>query len=211
MNGISGYMNRFSPKQLQDSSPPSSGNPGITLTTPSPLLTPPASVTPAERASGSTGSSSKVKHPAFDFTLTDQYGKEHTLSDYKGKVIFLNFWATWCPPCRGELPDIEELYQEYGKNEGDVIILGVANPVSDAYPNNADVTEDEVLSFLEDKGYTFPVLLDETGGVLSDYYISAFPTTFMIDKQGNIYGYVPGALTKDMMINIINETLKSTD
>ena len=63
-----------------------------------------------------------------DFTLYDQYGKEHTLSEYKGKTIFLNFWATWCPPCREEMPYIDELYEEYNKNQDDVVILGVASP-----------------------------------------------------------------------------------
>src|SRR5699024_8381809 len=68
------------------------------------------------------------KIPAIDFTLVDQYGETHTLSDYKGKVVFLNFWATWCPPCRMEMPDIEEVYKERGKNAEDVIILGVSGP-----------------------------------------------------------------------------------
>jgi cytochrome c-type biogenesis protein len=149
--------------------------------------------------------------PASDFTLTDQYGNEHTLSDYKGKVVFLNFWATWCPPCRGEMPDIEALYNEYGKNESDVIFLGVANPASDAYSDNADVTKDKIISFLDENNYTFPVVFDETGDVLNDYSITAFPTTFMIDKEGNIYGYAPGALTKELMISIINETLEATE
>lgn len=149
--------------------------------------------------------------PAFDFTLTDQYGKEHTLSDYKGKVVFLNFWATWCPPCQKEMPDIEELYQKFNENQDDVIILGVANPVSEEYPNNQDVSKEEVIAFLEEKGYTFPVVFDETGEVLKSYYINAFPTTFMIDRQGNIFGYVPGMLTKDMMLSVIQQTLDSAN
>ena len=67
--------------------------------------------------------------PAIDFTLKDQFGKTHSLSDYKGKTIFLNFWGTWCPPCRAEMPDIQSLY-ETQKTEGEngVIILGIAAP-----------------------------------------------------------------------------------
>ncbi len=148
---------------------------------------------------------------AFDFTLTDQYGNEHTLSDYKGKVVFLNFWATWCPPCKEEIPHIEELYQEYNKNEDDVIFLGITNPKSDKYPYNQDEEKDKIIEFMDKNGYTFPTLFDETGEILHDYYISAFPTTFMIDKKGNIYGYVPGMMTKDMMKNVIDQTLKSTE
>ena len=66
--------------------------------------------------------------PAPDFTLEDQFGNSHTLSDYKGKTVFLNFWGTWCPPCRNEMPEIQELYEEYGENTGDVIFLGVSHP-----------------------------------------------------------------------------------
>ena len=144
---------------------------------------------------------------AFDFTLTDQYGNTHTLSDYKGKVVFLNFWATWCPPCRGEMPHIEQLYLDYGKNTGDVIFLGVANPKSAQSPQSQDVTIPEIKTFLQDNGYTFPTVFDESGDLFYDYQITAFPTTFMIDQNGDIYGYVPGALTKTQMEDIIQKTM----
>nr|WP_317358948.1 cytochrome c biogenesis protein CcdA [uncultured Tyzzerella sp.] len=147
---------------------------------------------------------------AFDFTLIDQYGNKHTLSDYKGKVVFLNFWATWCNPCLIEMPHIEELYAEYGYNKEDVVILGVANPSSEEYPHNSDVSKEEIKQFIKDKGYTFPIVFDETGEVLSNYFVRAFPTTFMINKDGKIYGYVSGTLTKDIMKNIITQTLDST-
>lgn len=149
--------------------------------------------------------------PAIDFTLTDQYGNRHTLSDYKGKVVFLNFWTTWCTYCIEEMPDIEKIYNEYGKNQKDVIILGVASPSSDEYPNNADVSKEEINAFLEEKGITFPVVFDETGQVLLDYYIYAYPTTFIIDKDGNIYGYAASMLTKDIMDNVIKQALSTTE
>ncbi len=145
---------------------------------------------------------------AFDFTLADQYGNMHTLSDYKGKVVFLNFWATWCPPCQQEMPYIEELYREYGENTGEVVFLGVANPKSEAYPRSQDVTAPEIKEFLQQEGYTFPTVFDESGQVFTDYQISAFPTTFMIDKNGDIYGYVASALTKTYMQDIIEQTLE---
>lgn len=148
--------------------------------------------------------------PAPDFTLYDQYGNEHTLSDYEGKVIFLNFWATWCPPCKMEMPYIESLYKEYGENQEDVIILGVANPSSDEYPRNNDVSEEEIIEFLDDNGYTFPTVFDHTGQAFGPYYITAFPTTYMIDVDNNIFGYVPSMMTKDMMINVIEQTVASS-
>lgn len=148
---------------------------------------------------------------AFDFTLTDQYGEEHTLSDYKGKVVFLNFWATWCGPCRQEMPYIEELYNEYNLNADDVVILGIASPKTEQNPQGQDGTIDEIKKFLDDEGYTFPVVFDKTDDVFTDYYINAFPTTYMIDKNGNIYGYISSTLTKDIMINIIEQTLESSN
>lgn len=165
----------------------------------------------AENAVGSSSSEEETVIPAIDFTLTDQYGNTHTLSDYKGKVVFLNFWATWCPPCREEMPDIEALYEEYGKSEEDIIFLGVANPSTEEYPNNNDVSREEVIAFLEENQYTFPVVFDETGELLLQYFITSFPTTFLIDKEGNIFGYAPGMLTRDQMENVIRDTVESTE
>ena len=133
------------------------------------------------------------------FSLIDQYGETHTLSDYKGKIVFLNFWATWCPPCKAELPYIQELYEEYQAMEDpDVVFLGVTFP---SYGNEQDVAG--ITAFLEENGYTFPVLMDTEASLLQPYYISAFPTTFIIDTDGNVLGYVPGGMTKDIMESVI--------
>ena len=145
--------------------------------------------------------------PAPDFTWTDQYGNSHTLSDYKGKTVFLNFWATWCGPCQSEMPEIQALYEKYGSNEGDLIVLGVANPKTEEQPYNNDGTVEEVTQFLEENGYTFPTVMDTTGETLMAYGISAFPTTFMINTEGNVFGYVPGALSADMMESIVQQTI----
>lgn len=133
-----------------------------------------------------------------DFTLYDQYGNRHTLSEYKGKIVFLNFWATWCPPCRGEMPHMEELYNEYNKNQDDVVILGVASPNLGREGNEKDIKD-----FLSEEGYTFPVVLDNNGAMVYDYGISAFPTTFIIDKEGYITKYIPGAMDKSTMQSVI--------
>ena len=139
--------------------------------------------------------SNSAKAP--DFNLKDQYGVVHSLENYKGKVIFLNFWATWCPPCKKEMPDVESIYKEYGENKKDVIILGV----------NSE-KENEVKKFLKDKGYTFPTVIDENSEVMRKYFIQAFPTSFVIDKEGNVYGYVMGGLTKEQIRQVIEEVLK---
>lgn len=142
------------------------------------------------------------------FALTDQNGKQHTLADYRGKVIFLNFWATWCGPCQREMPDIQKLYEQYGKNAGDVVVLGVANPKTKDAPRNQDQEEAGIVRYLADNGYTYPVLMDRTGELFSAYGIASFPTTFMIDRDGNVFGYVPGMLTADIMENIVRQTLE---
>lgn len=142
--------------------------------------------------------------PAIDFTLKDQYGNTHTLSDYKGKTVFLNFWATWCPPCKAELPDIQNLY-ENAETEGDeaLIVLGVASPDS-----GNEVSEEEIAEFLENNGYTYPVLMDTAGEVFGAYGVQSLPTTFMIDKEGNVFGYVSGQLSADMMQSIVKQTME---
>lgn len=142
---------------------------------------------------------------AYEFELTDQFGKTHTLDEYKGKVIFLNFWATWCGPCRNEMPEIQKLYEEYQAQgeEAEVVILGVAAPGL-----GQEGSEEEITAFMEENGYTYPVLMDQTGEMFSFYGISAFPTTFMIDRDGNVYGYVQGQLSEDIMRSIIDQTLE---
>lgn len=141
------------------------------------------------------------KIEALEFTLYDQYGNEHKLSDYKGKTVFLNFWATWCPPCKAEMPYIEELYKEYSKNKDDVVILGLASPNLGREGDHGYIEK-----FLNEENYTFPVLFDEGGNLVYQYGINAFPSTFIIDKDGYIIQYVPGAMDKETMKNLIEST-----
>lgn len=164
-----------------------------------------------EKTSGETEESGKQTVAAPDFTLIDQFGNSHTLSEYKGKTVFLNFWATWCGPCRMEMPYIQQVYEDYGSNSGDVIILGVANPKTEEHPNNSDVVQNEIESFLSENGYTYPVVMDLDGSVFATYGIQAFPTTFMIDKNGNVYGYAPGSLSEDIIRSIIQQTIDSVE
>ena len=152
--------------------------------------------------SGETSSADPNAVPAPDFTLMDQYGNQHTLSDYQGKTVFLNFWATWCGPCRSEMPEIQQLYEDYGSNEGDLIVLGVAAPGV-----GREGSEDDICTFLEENGYTFPVVMDYFGAFSNQYGIRAYPTTFMIDTDGNVFGYVESALTKEMMESIVEQTM----
>lgn len=138
--------------------------------------------------------------PAIDFTLKDQYGNTHTLSDYKGKTVFLNFWATWCSPCKAEMPDIQKLYEEF--QQEDVVILGVAAPNL-----GREKSEEGIKGFLEENGYTYPVVMDTGAEAFQAYGINSFPTTFMIDKDGNVFGYISGQLSEETMRDIIRQTM----
>jgi len=117
-----------------------------------------------------------------DFTLQRLSGGSVSLSSLRGSVVILNFWATWCPPCRTEMPSMEILYQRY-KNQG-LEMLAV------------DLREDAdtVRRFIQRNGYTFPVLLDLDGRVGGIYGIQSIPTTFIIDRDGMIIGRVVGSI-----------------
>lgn len=136
-----------------------------------------------------------------DFTAPDQYGNIIKISDYQGKVVFLNFWATWCPPCQSELPDVQTLYEKY-KDDPQVRVLTVVSLAAEKEGKEG------VLNYLSEHQYTFPVLFDE-GNISSYFGISAYPTTFMLDMTGKIFGYIPGALEYDMMESIIAQTIEN--
>lgn len=112
---------------------------------------------------------------AIDFTARDLFGYEQKLSDYYGKVIFLNFWATWCPPCRAEMPSIQKLYEQLVHE--DFVILAVSVDKEG---------EPVVRPFLDQTGYTFPVLLDPRGKAASKYGVRGIPATFIINRDGMI-------------------------
>ena len=223
MNGLTGYLSSFgtpSAASADTSSEDSENLPDNDSEEENPVnsasggdsteATPDAAPGDAADASADTSDETEQEEDlpeAPDFTLTDQYGNEHTLSEYKGKTVFLNFWATWCGPCKMEMPDIQALYEEYGENSGELIVLGVANPKTEEYPNNADESQEEVEAFLEENGYTYPVVMDTTGESFAAYGISAFPTTFMITEEGKVFGYASGTLTDEIIHSIVEQTM----
>jgi thiol-disulfide isomerase/thioredoxin len=114
--------------------------------------------------------------PAPDFTLEDMDGQRHTLSDYRGKVIMLNFWATWCPPCRREIPSMESIYRDLGKSG--FVVLAV----------NEFEEPDHVFAYTGQLSVlpTFPILFDRDSAVSQDYQVKGLPTTLLIDKRARI-------------------------
>ena len=122
-----------------------------------------------------------------DFTVSDTSGKSVSLSDFKGKPVVVNFWATWCPPCKSELPYFESLYREFG----DKVEFMMVN-----LTDGGRETVNTVNTFLEDTGYTFPVYYDtEYSGAMA-YGTYSIPVTVFVDSDGNlIYGQV-GAISE---------------
>lgn len=133
----------------------------------------------------------EAKDPAIDFTLKDLEGNDVSLSDFEGKIVLLNFWATWCKFCDIEMPDLEKLYTE---NEG-IVVLGV----------NVGEDIDLVKDYVDEKNLSFPIVLDETTEIASDYLVSGLPTTYFIDENGMIYGVFPGMMTYDMMTGFVED------
>lgn len=128
-----------------------------------------------QRAGGRAG------FPAPDFVLKDLHGQARRLSDLRGKVVFLNVWATWCPPCRMEMPSMERLYQRLKRR--DFVMLAVSED---------EDGHDAVRPFVDQMGITFPVLLDQEGLVPQRYGVTGYPETFIIDREGQVIQHTIG-------------------
>lgn len=147
---------------------------------------------PALEADGATGLEDGDQAP--DFELETVEGETVRLSDLQGEKVLLNFWATWCPPCRAEMPDMQKLHEE----EHDFVILAV----------NLTETEqsfEDVEDFLEEFGITFQILIDETTEVSSEYNAFALPTSYFINTDGTIHRKTIGTLNYDLILELIEE------
>jgi peroxiredoxin len=146
------------------------------------------------------GTASQIQSPQSsksmvpDFTLKDMNGKAVKLSDYKGKIVILNFWAVWCQYCKLEMPDLNELDKEFAK-ENNAVILAV------------DVQEspDTVKDYLTSNSIGLKVLMDTDGAVSQSYGVSGFPTTFVINKDGSLYTYISGKTDKATLLRILDK------
>lgn len=138
----------------------------------------------------------EAKTEAPDFTLGDGKGNNYTLSDYKGKLVLVNFFTTWCGYCEEEMPDFQKIHEKY-KDE-DVAILAI-----NVQQDSKEISIDGVLEWVEERNLTFPVLFDEDGTATDNYYISGYPTTYVIDKEGYVIGYV-NAMNEEMLEKLIS-------
>ena len=129
-------------------------------------------------------------HAAPDFTVYDGDDNAVHLSDFKGKPVVLNFWASWCGPCKMEMPDFEAKSREL---EGDVVFMMVNAT------DGGRETVDTAKQFVADSGYTFPVYYDTEYSAIYAYGVNAFPTTFFIDAEGNLVAYGQGAMSGETL------------
>lgn len=136
-----------------------------------------------------------------DIALNNQDGSQFNLSDYHGQAVIVNFWATWCPPCRAEMPAMQQVYQEY-QLQG-LEILAVNSTSSDSL---AAVTQ-----FTTELGLTFPILLDEFGNTSQTYRVNALPTTFFINRDGIIEEIVYGGPMSEALLRTRVEKILSTE
>jgi peroxiredoxin len=116
-----------------------------------------------------------VKRQQADFTLTDLHGKTWNLKDLRGKVVLLNFWATWCPPCRKEMPDLETLYLKFKDKDPGFVVLAIS-----------DEDAAKVIPFLGERNITYPVLLDPGRKVNELFQIEGIPKSFVYDRSGKL-------------------------
>ena len=119
--------------------------------------------------------------PPVDFSLPDVNGQQVTLSDFKGKIVFLNFWTTWCPECRIEMPSMEKLHRKLKGKDFEMIAVNLQEPAL------------RVKDFLKKYPLTFTILLDSKGKIGPQFGIRAVPTTFILDKNGGIIGRALGS------------------
>ena len=132
----------------------------------------------------------EADYSAPDFTVLDWEGNQRTLSEFEGKPVVLNFWASWCGPCKSEMPDFDEAFQTYG----DKIHFLMVNCT-----DGGRETVESAKAFIEEEGYTFPVYFDTTYEAASLYGASSIPLTYFIDANGDLVTYGRGALSADLL------------
>lgn len=138
---------------------------------------------PAGVTTGALPPAPAIGHPAPDFTLAAMEGESVTLSDLRGQPVVMNFWASWCGPCRSEMPELQRLHDRLA--DAGVVMLGV----------NQGETPEVVARYRDEIGVDFPTALDQRTGVSQQYLVNSLPTTFFIDRDGVIQTLFIGPMT----------------
>ena len=138
---------------------------------------------PPEAGAGPLPPAPAIGHPAPDFTLSTPDGQPWVLSDLRGKPVVLNFWATWCGPCRAEMPELQRLHERLAS--AGVTVLGI----------NQSETPQAIANYQQALGVDFPTVIDQRLGVSRQYLVNSIPTTFFIDREGVIRSMFIGPMT----------------
>ena len=131
-----------------------------------------------------------LRHQQADFTLTDLHGKAWALKDLRGQVVLVNIWATWCPPCRSEMPDLESIYKRF-KKDG-LIVLAIS-----------DEEAGKVKQFVAEYGLSYPILLDSDKSVHKQYTIEGLPRSFVYDRDGKLVAQAIDMRTKKQFLDML--------
>lgn len=144
------------------------------------------------------GEQGEERREAIDVTFYDREGNAVKLSDFYGKPVVLNFWATWCVYCKQEMPDFQEAYEEYGE-EVEFLFLNSTD--------GARETKEKAAAYLEEQGYTVPAYYDEDMEAVYTYSVNSLPTTILIDKEGRVAAYAPGLMEKEILTEALDVLL----
>lgn len=152
--------------------------------------------TTSESSNNGDSSIPQEGQPAPDFELVTLEGETVKLSDFKGKKVILNFWATWCPPCKAEMPHMQEFYEKNQEQGIEILAVNLTN---------LDNGKPDIKSFVEDYELTFPIPLDEEGVVGMQYQTFTIPTSYIIDTSGVITKKIVGPMNEEMMITLTKD------
>jgi cytochrome c biogenesis protein CcmG, thiol:disulfide interchange protein DsbE len=155
------------------------------------------STVPASETTNGKTSAPQKGFLAPDFSLVTLDGQTVTLSELRGKAVIVNFWASWCPPCKAEMPALDKVYSDY--KDQDLVILAVNSTVQD--------TREAAQAFITENNLSFPVLLDENGDATKAYRIQSLPTTFFIGPDGIITEVIVGGPMAEALLRTRAESL----
>ena len=157
-----------------------------------------------QTATSSTSENKAIQ--AFDFTAMDKDGKTVKLSDFKGKKVYINMWASWCGPCMREIPELEKTYQKLKDNK-DIVFLSMTSPNDSEFKNQSpqDKGKDVILNKAKELGVTYPVLFDVNDRFIINYAIRSFPTHIFINSDGTIGNRIAGAVTEESLTKEIEK------
>ena len=157
-----------------------------------------------QTATSSTSENKAIQ--AFDFTAMDKDGKTVKLSDFKGKKVYINMWASWCGPCMREIPELEKTYQKLKDNK-DIVFLSMTSPNDKEFKNQSpqDKGKDVILNKAKELGVTYPVLFDVNDRFIINYAIRSFPTHIFINSDGTIGNRIAGGVTEESLTKEIEK------